>query len=183
MKKIVFGPLQKKYQGKIFTITERPVILPNGQRLVFEYCERKPSVCVLAFDKKKELLMIRELRAGTNTWEWFLPAGRVDQVGDTPRRAAARELREETGWIARKIKLLSRKPFPSDKIIWDIFTYVATDLTYDPQPNNEGEVIEPVFMPLKKAVEMALQGTIADDAIACTIIRFDYLVRTGKFKW
>ena len=183
MKKIKFGALQKKYQGKIFTIYERPVVLLDGSSGVFEYCARPGSVSVLAFNEKKELLLIKEYRSGSGKLEWFLPTGQLDSKEEKPRAAANRELREEAGFSAGKLRLLTKTSL-SEKMLWDVYTFVATDLKISPLPADPGEcIVQRTFFPLKKAVQMAVDGTIEDEFIAYYIIRFEYLSRTGNWQW
>lgn len=182
MKKIKFGKLKTVFRGKVFSIKQCDVILPDGAKTVFEYCERPASVSTLAFNEKNELLMIKERRAGYDHNVWFLPGGRMDHRGDTPLEAARRELREETGYNAKKMKLIQKKS-PASTLIWDIYLFAAKNLTWDPLPKDLSEVTEPVFVPFKKAVQMALDGTIENEFISYNIIRFNELLKNGKFKW
>ncbi len=174
--------MKRVFKGKIFNIYHQDVTLPNGRRNVFEYCERFPSVSVLAFNDKKELLMINEYRYGYKKNVWFLPGGRVDKPGDTPRKAIIREMREESGYRARRLKQLYVKS-PSNTLHWDIYIFVGKDLIYDPLPSEEGEDSRAVFVPWKKAVRMAMDGTIENEFISYNIIRLDYMMRQGEFKW
>ncbi|MDO8499067.1 MAG: NUDIX hydrolase [bacterium] len=182
MKKTKVGKTKTVFKGIIFRIKQAPVVLPSGKKTTFEYCERPASASVLAFNDKGELLMIRERRVGYNKNVWFLPGGRVDHAGETPRTAIIREMREEAGYRAKKIKLLHTKS-PGSTLIWDIYIFVGKDLVRDPLPQEDGEHTRPVFVPFKKAVQMALDGTIDNEFIAYSIIRFDYMLKHGQFKW
>ena len=88
-KKVRLGPKNQVYKGTIFTILQRDVFFPNGQKKLFEYCVRPDSVTVLPFDSKGRLLLIKEYRHGQHD-VWFLPAGRIDK-GESPLEAAKRE--------------------------------------------------------------------------------------------
>jgi ADP-ribose pyrophosphatase len=126
--------------------------------------------------------MIREKRPGYKKDTWFLPGGRMDKPGDTPRKAAIREMREESGYRPKEIRQLYKKS-PSSSLIWDIYIFAARDLVFDPLPKDKGEVIQTHFIPFKKAVIMALDGTIDNEFIAYSIIRFDFMLKHGQFKW
>lgn len=182
VKKLKFGKLKTVFRGKIFTIKQQPVVLPNGEHTKFEYCARCPSVSVLAFNNKNELLLIKEYRVGYKKNTWFLPGGRADSCTDAPKQAALRELREETGFGAKTIKLVHKKT-PSNTLKWDIFIYAAKNLYHSPLPQDPGESISIHFMPLVKAVKMALDGTIENEFIAYNIIRFNEMLKNGEFKW
>lgn len=176
MKDIKFGKMHTAFTGKIFTILHQEVTYKNGKKDVFEFGKRPASVFILAFNSKKELLLTREYRDKTNKPVWFLPAGQVDE-GETARAAAQRELREETGFKAKNLKLLKKAPSRSTKLIWETNIFLATDLSPSPLPQDDGESIEVVFTPMKKAVQMAIDGTITDEYIACHILRLNYLLK------
>lgn len=181
-KKIKLGKLRTVYQGKIFTIKQRPVLHTDGSTGIYEFCERPASVSTLAFNDKNELLLIKENRLGYKHNVWFLPGGRMDHPGDTPRKAALRELREETGYSAQTIKLIQKKS-PASTLLWDIYLFAAQNLIWKPLPRDQGEITEPIFVPLKTAVRMALSGEIENEFIAYDIIRFNEMLKTGEFKW
>jgi len=180
--KIKFGQKKRVYKGKIFSLYQQNVVLPSGKKAIFEYAQRPASVSILAFNDKKELLMIKEYRVGYKKNVWFLPGGRLDKPGDTPKKAIIREMREETGYKAQRIKLLFKK-FPSNTLIWDIFVFAGKDLVVDPLPQEDGEHSKPVFVPWKKAVQMALDGTIDNEFISYDIIRLNYMMEHREFKW
>ena len=56
---------------------------------------------MMAVDEKKRILLVRQYRLPAERYLWELPAGRLDP-GETPLKAAKRELAEETGYKARK---------------------------------------------------------------------------------
>lgn len=178
----ILGPIRTKYTGKIFTIKERDVTFSDGEKTIYEYCERPASVSVLAFNKKGELLMQKENRHGYKKNVWFLPGGRMDMPGDTPRKAALRELKEETGYTAKKITLIHTKS-PGATLLWDIYVFAARELIAGEKNNERGEYTEPHFIPFKQAVQMALDGTIENEFISYHIIRFDFMRKHKEFSW
>lgn len=183
MKKIRLGKLRTKYRGRIFTLREREVMFSNGEKRIWEYCERVPSVSIMAFDRQGRVLLLKEQRRRHTEPEWFLPGGKVDK-GENPLLAARRELREETGYKARTIKLAYKKFSSSTTLLWNIYVFAAKDLEWN--PSNGGDEIFPIeVVPVspKKAVEMAKSGTIKNEFIAYTIIRFAEMVRKKGFKW
>lgn len=182
MKNIKLGKIRTAYKGKIFTIKERDVFYHDGTKTVYEYCERPASVSILAFNEKNELLLIKEHRAGYKKNVWFLPGGRADHRGDTPKKAAIRELREETGYTAKTVKLVHKKA-PASTLIWDIYLFAAKDVSWSPLPPDKGEHTVPYFVPMEEALGMALDGTIDNEFISYNIIRFDYMVKHGEFHW
>ena len=90
-----------------------------------------------------------------------LPAGRIDP-GETALQGAKRELIEETGYRARK---WSKAMFfyVSPGFLDETMTiYLADGLTPGKATPEEDEVIRTTLVPLRKAVEMVMNGTIRD---------------------
>lgn len=182
MSRIKLGKIKTVFKGNIFTIKQQPITLAGGKKIRYEFCERPASVSTLAFNDVGELLLIKERRVGYKYNTWFLPGGRVNTGGETPKRAAIRELREETGYTAKTIKLVQKKS-PASTLLWDIYLFAAKNLVQAPLPKDVGENIEAIFIPFKKAVTMALDGTIENEFIAYNIIRFNEILKQKKFHW
>jgi 8-oxo-dGTP pyrophosphatase MutT (NUDIX family) len=65
----------------------------------------QPAVCVLPIGDDGRILLIEHYRFITDTTGWEAPAGRIDE-GEQLEVAAARELREETGYAAERLEYL-----------------------------------------------------------------------------
>ncbi len=53
--------------------------------------------CVVIFDRKGQVLLLKRARSKRNGGRWEVPGGSL-RYGESPRRGALRELREETGF-------------------------------------------------------------------------------------
>ena len=54
---------------------------------------------------ENRILLQRQYRYPVRSWQWELPGGFVDP-GETPEEAAARELKEETGYTVKALHSL-----------------------------------------------------------------------------
>jgi ADP-ribose pyrophosphatase len=61
----------------------------------------RPFACCVAFIEGR-LAMVRQFRYSVSSWQLELPAGGIED-GEQPSAAAVRELREETGLVAREV--------------------------------------------------------------------------------
>ncbi len=96
---------------------------------------------MMAVDEKNRVLLVKQFRlpAGQDLWE--LPAGRLDP-GESPLQAAKRELREETGFQAKKwVKLASFWPSPG-YVAEKMTIFLARDLTEGRQEPMDDERIK-----------------------------------------
>jgi ADP-ribose pyrophosphatase len=95
---------QMVYEGKVFGIRQDEVIEPTGVRTTREMITHPGSVVVLPVLPDERVLLIQQYRYAARQFLWELVAGRIDP-GETPIEGAARELKEETGYTARKLKI------------------------------------------------------------------------------
>src|SRR5262249_3416476 len=92
------------YEGPVFGLRRDEVVEPSGIRTVREVITHPGSVVVLPILPDKRILLIRQYRHATRQYMWELVAGRID-AGEKPKEAALRELAEETGYRARKVRV------------------------------------------------------------------------------
>jgi ADP-ribose pyrophosphatase len=81
----------------------------------WEYVRRRnvPAVVgIVALTPRRELLLVEQPRLPVGASVIELPAGLVgdEQADEDPLVAAGRELEEETGWRAAKLRILARGP-------------------------------------------------------------------------
>lgn len=89
------------FRGKVFGVRRDKVVEPGGLRATREVITHPGSVVVLPVFADGKILMIRQYRHAARQYLWELVAGRIDE-GESVQKAAARELKEETGYIANR---------------------------------------------------------------------------------
>ena len=94
---------QTVYAGKVFGIRRDEVIEPTGVRTTREMITHPGSVVVLPVLPDRRVVLIQQYRYAARQYLWELVAGRIDE-GETPLEAAERELREETGYRAKRFR-------------------------------------------------------------------------------
>jgi len=160
----------------IFWVTRDRALDPDGFEIQRAVVQHGGSAVVMPVDDRKRILLVRQYRLPTLQSLWEIPAGRVDP-GETPAQTARRELAEETGYRARKMRKLVAF-WPSPGFLAEKMTvYLATELTAGKATPMEDERIETRWFTSRELDEQISSGRITD---AKTMIAFLYWKRYVK---
>lgn len=81
-------------------------IAPDGEEFVRTYVESPGATGIVAFIANStggdDVVMVRQYRASLDALSFEIPAGMRDVEDEEPLLTAQRELREETGFVARR---------------------------------------------------------------------------------
>ena len=91
------------YKGRIISLREDVVRLSNGVMSKREIVEHPGAVAVIAITSDRKLVLERQFRMSAKKVLIEIPAG-LAHKGENLAKAARRELIEETGYEARKIR-------------------------------------------------------------------------------
>jgi len=164
------------FDGRILGLRVDDVRLPSGELSRREVVEHPGAVAIVAFKDKENIIMIKQLRHAVDGWLLEIPAGTLER-NETPRRCATRELIEETGFKAGRMKKMFScyiAPGYSNELIHE---FLATDLTYVGQHTESDEFVRTVTMTIREAAERIVTGRIKDAKTICGIL---YITRISK---
>lgn len=99
------GPDRPAYDGFV-RVVQRTLRLPGGQEAVWDLIDSRASVAVLPLTPDGDVVCIRQYRPGPARVVLSIPGGLVDD-GEDVAEAAARELREETGYAAGSVEVVA----------------------------------------------------------------------------
>jgi len=133
----------------------------SGKRIRKEVVVHPGAVVILGFLPDDRLLLIRNRRYTINETLVELPAGTLEK-GEDPMNCAGRELLEETGYLAGRLKPLGSF-FASPGILTEkMYLFAAYDLEHQGQSLDESEEIEVMPVTLEQAIQMIKLGEIVD---------------------
>jgi 8-oxo-dGTP pyrophosphatase MutT (NUDIX family) len=162
---------------KVFRVNRTLVRSPSsGEAHPFHTIEAEPWVNVVPVTPAGQLVMVRQYRHGSREVTLEIPGGIVDP-GEEPAAAAARELIEETGYRAERVRPLgSLNPNPA-LFANRVHTFLAEDVERVCEVRNgplEETVVE--LVPADEVPERVRRGEI-DHALVVAALHWWSLAR------
>jgi len=157
------------YRGKSIDLRVDVVRLPNGKLATREFIDHPGAVGIVPFLDRDTVVMVRQYRHPVGEVTLELPAGKLDP-GESVLTCLRRELKEETGYTAKKISpLLTYWPTPAfaNEVL---HLYIAEGLRAGRMRTDEDEFLQCVTVPFKKALEMVRRGQIQDSKTVVGIL-------------
>ncbi len=139
----------------------------EGEYGVVQY--KQLGVRILPIDQEGHTWLVGQHRFAVGAYSWELPAGGGD-LGELPEKAAARELQEEVGLRASQWAELNRLTPAGSMLDLREFSYLAWDLSRAEKSPDPQERLQIRRLPFSEAVQMALNGGIANAGAAATIL-------------
>jgi ADP-ribose pyrophosphatase len=145
---------------------------PSGEEQEFMVLDTPSWVNVVPITTEGSVVLVRQYRHGIQEVTLEIPGGMIDD-GEEPQAAAARELLEETGYVAETIRPLSRVvPNPAVQNNY-LYLFVAEGCRNTGKMQLDAfECIDVLESPLADIPELIRNGTISH---AMVIAAFAFL--------
>jgi len=164
---------------RVFSIRTDTAISPRtGIEHDFYIIESRDWINIIPLTIDRQVVMVRQYRHGSKEVTLEIPGGLVDS-GDSPEKAAARELLEETGYEAEEyVRIGAVSPNPA---IFDnrCYTFIARNVrrVHNPVPD-QTEDIEVLLISISEVPELIRKGEI-DHAIVIAAFHLYFLQAQG----
>ncbi|MDR0424748.1 MAG: NUDIX hydrolase [Clostridiales Family XIII bacterium] len=149
------------YKGAILNLRRDRVTIKDGGMSWREIVEHSGGVAIAAVTDEGRMVMVRQFRKAAESVMLEVPAGKTEP-GEDLAAAAARELREETGYSAQKLEHVSHFYTSIGYSTEVLHLYIATGLTPGETDFDENEAIEIYEYTVDELIAMMGTGEVAD---------------------
>lgn len=166
--------------GKLLTLYCDKVMLPNGDTATREICHHIGAVAVIPLLDDGRVLMERQFRYAHGRVFLEIPAGKLDSTDEPPTVAAARELREETGAVAKEMIYLGEIDTTPALMNEKIYLYLARGLSFGKTNPDDDEFIDLQTIPLAELSSMVMRGDIKDAKTQIAVLKAEKFLSSEK---
>jgi ADP-ribose pyrophosphatase len=148
------------HKNPYYSIVEKKFQLPNGKKYNY-YISEGPNAVIIVPIKGNKIIFEKQFRFPIGKWSLELPCGSVEK-DETFLKTAKKELEEETGYIAQKMKkICDFHPAPGrSKHTCRLF--LAENLKFVGKKLEEPEFIETMELTKEEVYDLLKKGKITD---------------------
>ncbi len=154
--------IEGEFVGRRVVVRVERVRLDDGAETLRDIVLHPNSVVIVPIDADGNVVLVRQYRKAAGRDLLELPAGVMNADERDPLAAARRELREETGLNAERLVELGSFFAAPGSMTEQLFSFLATELYYDPLAADVDERIEVIRIPFEECVAMARGGSLND---------------------
>ena len=149
------------FDGRAVKLRLDTVQTPGGRQTTREIVEHADCVAIVAVDDEDNVLLVRQFRKPVEKELLEIPAGGINP-GERPEAAVRREMREETGYLPRKLTRLGGFYSAPGYCSEYLYLYLATDLISSQLYAEDTEEISLVRVPTNQILSIITLGGICD---------------------
>jgi len=165
-----------EFENPWFAITTHETIAPDGSRPHYgKISFKNRAVAVIPLDEEQHTWLVGQWRFPLGEYSWELPMGGAPRDEDL-ESAALRELREETGVTATKLRLIMKLHTSNSVTDEEGYVFLAEGLVPGEPAFDETEQLAICRLPLSEAVAMVMDGRITDGISAAGILKLARLI-------
>ncbi len=151
-----------KYHNPWISVREDQVLNPSGGPGIYGVVSMKnKAIGIVPLDAEGNTWLVGQYRYTLNEYSWEIPMGGGPMDVDV-LESARRELREETGLLARRWTTISRLHTSNSVTDEEGFVFLAEDLEQGDVEPEETEDLRLWKLPLTEDIQMVMDDRITD---------------------
>ena len=159
------------YEGRAVKLRVDTVRKPNSRQTTREIVEHADCVAIVAVDADNNVLLVKQFRKAVGKELLEVPAGGIEP-GEDPVDTVRREMREETGYLPRKVERLGGFYSAPGYCTEYLHLYFAADLTPDRLHAEDTEGISLIKVPPAQVPSLIASGAICDAKSIAGLLAF-----------
>ena len=159
------------YEGRAVKLRVDTVEMPGGRKTTREIVEHGDCVAAVPVDAEGNVILVSQFRKAIEKELLEIPAGGVES-GEDPVATVRRELREEIGYLPRKVDRLGGFYSTPGFCTEYLHLYLATDLIPSQLYAEDTENIRLVRVPVNQILSLITSGTICDAKSIAGLLTF-----------
>ncbi len=164
------------YENPWIEVQHHEVLNPKGGQGIYGQVNFKNlAIGIVAVDAQNNTYLVGQYRFPTDEYSWEIPEGGCPH-GEEPLDCAKRELKEETGLVAKKWTMIS-KIHTSNSVCNEVgYIFLAEELTMGEAEPEETEELALKKIPFEAAYQMVMQNEITDSLSVAGILKTKILL-------
>lgn len=164
------------HKNKWYQVIQKNFEMPSKKRGEYFIVKTKDASIIIPVIND-EILFIKQFRYPINKFSLELPAGGIE-IDVTPQKTAQKELQEETGFIAKKMKKIGKFASACGFSSEICHVFLAKNLNFIGTNMDATEDIKAIKIKIKDAYIMIEQGKIIDGlTISALALAKKYLIK------
>ncbi|EWY36062.1 DNA mismatch repair protein MutT [Skermanella stibiiresistens SB22] len=169
-----------RYENNWIRVVENDVINPAGNPGIYGVVHFKGvAIGVLPIDAEGCVHLVGQYRYSLEAYSWEMPEG-GGSPSVSPVEEAKRELREETGLLARQWRELLRIHTSNSICDEHGVIYIAWDMDQTESEPEDTEDLIIIRMPFARVVDLVLDGAITDAMTVAAVLKAQLLAERGQ---
>jgi ADP-ribose pyrophosphatase len=153
---------EKIYESPWIEVVKHDCLNPADKPATYSVVNFKNlAIGILPLSSDGYTWLVGQWRYPLNAYSWEIPEGGGPH-GINPLESAKRELKEETGIVAKNFQEIMRLHLSNSATDELAIVYLATDLMFENSEPEESEVLQVKKVHISEAFEMAEKGEITD---------------------
>lgn len=167
------------YESPWIKVVKHDVLNPAGKPATYSVVNFKNlAIGILPIDNEGFTWLVGQWRYPLEEYCWEIPEG-GGPLGIDPLDSAKRELKEETGIVAKEFKEIMRLHLSNSATNELAIVYLAKNLDFESAEPEESEVLQIKRIHLNEAYEWAMSGKITDAISVAVLLKAKIMMDQG----